>query len=112
MVEFSYLEMAGQTPWLYLLILAGLFSLYQCFTVLRLAYHSDLSSLPGPRWAKFTGFYRVYQVSSGQAPQGYLDLHEQYGPIVRTGPKTVSIADPSVIPTIYGINSAFIKVFI
>jgi hypothetical protein len=98
--------------WAYFLSAVGLAALYWIFSNLRLAYRSDLSPLPGPNWARYTGLYRVYRLWSGQAPSVYLQLHEKYGPIVRTGPNTVSIADPSTIPTIYGISSSFLKVTI
>ena len=97
-------------PWEYFLPIIGCFALYWIVSTLRLAYRTDLSPLPGPGWARFTGLYRVYRLWSGKAPSVYLELHQKYGPIVRTGPNTVSIADPSTIPTIYGIGSNFLKV--
>jgi hypothetical protein len=96
--------------WAYILSVIGFFALYWIIHTLRLAYRTDLSPLPGPKWARFTGLYRVYRLWSGQAPAMYLQLHKQYGPIVRTGPNTVSIADPATIPSIYGISSNFLKV--
>ena len=97
-------------PWEYFLPIIGCFALYWIVSTLRLAHRTDLSPIPGPRWARFTGLYRVYRLWSGKAPSVYLELHQKYGPIVRTGPNTVSIADPSTIPTIYGIGSNFLKV--
>jgi hypothetical protein len=97
-------------PWEYFLPIIGCFALYWIASTLRLAHRTDLSPIPGPRWARFTGLYRVYRLWSGKAPSVYLELHQKYGPIVRTGPNTVSIADPSTIPTIYGIGSNFLKV--
>lgn len=102
--------MSPLVPWAYIFPVIGIVTGYWIIKALRLAYRSDLSPLPGPKWARFTGLYRVYRLWSGQAPAVYLHLHEQYGPIVRTGPDTVSIADPSTIPTIYGISSNFLKV--
>lgn len=32
-----------------------------------------------------------------------INLHEQYGPLVRTGPNEVSVADPAAIKKIYGM---------
>jgi hypothetical protein len=94
------MAMLDVMPWVYVLLVIGFVSSYWIIGTLRLAYRTDLSPLPGPKWARFTG----------QAPAVYLQLHEQYGPIVRTGPNTVSIADPATIPTIYGISSHFLKV--
>ena len=96
--------------WTYFLIIIGLVALYWTFSFLCLVNRADLTPLPGPKWASFTPWYRVYRLWSGQAPAFYLDIHEQYGPIVRTGPNTVSIADPTTIPAIYGISSNYLKV--
>lgn len=108
MTVFTQVDAQGMIP--YVLIGTVAFLFYRLIATLGLAYRRDLSSLAGPFWAKFTGFYRVYRLWSGQAPAVYLDLHEKYGPIVRTGPNTVSLSDPLVIPTIYGISSSFLKV--
>lgn len=74
------------------------------------AFKPGLRSLPGPNIAKFSPFYRAWKISKGDAPVFYRNLHEKYGPIVRTGPNTVDISDPSTLPVIYGIGSKFLKV--
>lgn len=77
---------------------------------LRIALRPGLRTLPGPFFARFSKLYRVFKVVPGDPPQFYVKLHEQYGPIVRTGPNTVSISDPSTIPIIYGTNYKYLKV--
>jgi hypothetical protein len=74
------------------------------------AFTSNLKKIPGPRIAPFTPWYRVWLFSFGNAPNEDLRLRRTYGPVVRTGPNTVSISDMTAIPTIYGITSHFIKV--
>lgn len=69
-----------------------------------------LRTLPGPALARFTYLYRLLIVYRGKAPSNYRRLHEKYGPIVRVGPNEVSVADPTMIPIIYGIGSKFTKV--
>lgn len=76
----------------------------------RLAFRHGLRSLPGPFVARFTGLYRLSMVLYGDSPKQYRELHEKYGSIVRTGPNHVSVSDPSMIPTIYGIGSKYVKV--
>lgn len=90
----------------YILLLALLILNY-----VRSSFRKGLSSLPGPFLAKFSGIYRLSLVHHGHAPERYRELHENYGPIVRTGPNHVSISDTTMIPTIYGIGSKFLKVF-
>ncbi|KAK6383591.1 hypothetical protein LTS17_002883 [Exophiala oligosperma] len=48
-------------------------------------------------------------VRRGDGVQNYIALHEKYGPVVRTGPFHVSVADPQVVPLVYGIASKFRK---
>lgn len=97
----------------YLGILGGLAVLtaFVIISYLLVGYKKGLRSLPGPFLARFTGFYRLSMVWRGDAPSQYRRIHEKYGPIVRVGPNHVSIADPSMINTIYGIGTRFLKVW-
>lgn len=78
--------------------------------LLRVAFRKGIREIPGPRLARFTPFYRINLVVGGDAVNKYRQLHERYGPFVRTGPNSVAIADPKAIPIIYGISSRFMKV--
>ena len=93
-------------PWQYLLPLA--FLLLLC-DYIRLAYVTPLRKLPGPVFARFSKLWRVQFVADGKCPFKYSALHEKYGPMVRTGPKSVDISDPAAIPIVYGISSKFLK---
>lgn len=98
------------TDWtaLVLIILALIFVIRLLVTPLK----PGLRSIPEPFLARFSPFYRLLKISKGNAPVFYWQLHETYGPIVRTGPNTVDITDPKAVPIIYGINSKFFKVCI
>ena len=76
---------------------------------LRVAFKPGVRSIPGPVFARFTKLYRVVNIARGDCPDFYLRLHDKYGPIVRTGPNTVSLADPDAVPVIYGINHNYLK---
>ena len=76
---------------------------------LRTAFKPGLRALPGPVFARFSKLYRVVNIARGDCPDFYLRLHQKYGPIVRTGPSTVSLADPDAVPVIYGINHNYLK---
>lgn len=77
----------------------------------RWVYHSGLRDLPGPSLAPYSELWRIFSLTmKGKAPLEYRKLHKNYGKIVRTGPDTVSISDPAMIPIIYGFNSTYIKV--
>lgn len=77
---------------------------------LRCVYRRDLKSVPGPRAARWTAFWRPWALRNGDCPEIYHGLHQKYGSIVRTAPSVVSISDPKAIPVIYGIGTKFYKV--
>lgn len=72
-------------------------------------YRTYLVDIPGPAIAAYTDLWRVYDVAKGKAHLTAIRLHQRHGPIVRTGPRHVSIADPSLIPVIYGTQNKFLK---
>lgn len=86
------------------------FGLLILISYVATALKPGLRSIPGPGLARFTYLYRPLKISKGDAPNFYRNLHEKYGPLVRTGPNSVDISDPAVLPIIYGINSKFLKV--
>lgn len=79
------------------------------FSYLHSAFWTPLRKVPGPFLARFSRLYRLNLVRKGNAPENYRSLHQEYGPIVRTGPNHVSISEVAMIPTIYGIGSQFTK---
>ncbi|KAH7317035.1 cytochrome P450 [Stachybotrys elegans] len=63
--------------------------------VYRHAFH-PLKRIPGPFWARVTGWYEFYQdvILDGNYIHEYRGLHEKYGPVVRVSPDRVHINDP------------------
>ena len=82
---------------------ALLYPLYQYF------FH-PLSRYPGPLLAKFTNYWRYRDVRGRKSHLTRVALHEKHGPVVRVGPNTLSISDPTYIPKIYGPGQGFLKV--
>ena len=72
--------------------------------------HQCLRAVPGPFIAKFTNLWRYLDVRKGAHQETLIRLHQKYGPIVRTGPNVVSIADHDAIAQIYGVGKGFVKV--
>ena len=68
-----------------------------------------LRSIPGPPVAAYTKLWRLYDVWKGHAHMTAIDIHKQYGDVVRIGPNHVSIADPQMIPIIYATKENFTK---
>ncbi len=86
--------------------------LFAAFSFLLWSFHSyfRLRHVPGPFIAAWTNLPRLSWVLSNRAHDIHIQLHRQYGKMVRFGPNMVSISDPAEIPTIYGFNPVFQKV--
>lgn len=74
-------------------------------------FHSywQLQHIPGPFFAKFTNLHRFVLVRCGFIHLYQAKAHQRYGPIVRFGPKMVSICDPEAIHTIFHMRTGFVK---
>ncbi|KZL77639.1 cytochrome P450 oxidoreductase [Colletotrichum tofieldiae] len=70
---------------------------------------SPLRSVPGPLLARFTDLWYFHRLKQGTFERVNLELHEQYGPIVRYGPNRYSINDAESSKTIYGHGTQFQK---
>ena len=68
-----------------------------------------LAKVPGPSWASLTRLWMVKHSRDGDMHRTMIALHEQLGPIVRTAPNEVSVADPNIIKQIYGAGSRYRK---
>ncbi|ELR10417.1 hypothetical protein VC83_00506 [Pseudogymnoascus destructans] len=72
-------------------------------------FRPHLRQLPGPLLARFTCLYKVYISLKGDSHIEYQKLHRKYGPIIRTGPNSVSIGDAAMIPEVYLQGSLYQK---
>lgn len=68
------------------------------------------SSVPGPFLAKLSNLWRFVDVARGRPDVTLYNLHRRYGDYVRIGPNVVSVRNPEVVKTIYGINKGYRKV--
>ncbi|KAK1641455.1 hypothetical protein BDP81DRAFT_418950 [Colletotrichum phormii] len=68
-----------------------------------------LSQIPGPWLARYTDLYAVYLAwrTGRSSPKESImnDLRDKYGDVVRLGPRSVTVFDPSAVPVIYGVRS-------
>lgn len=67
-------------------------------------------SVPGPFAAKLSNIWRFLDVNRGRPDITLYKLHQKYGDYVRLGPSVVSVRNPDILRTIYGINKGFRKV--
>ncbi|OAL45721.1 cytochrome P450 [Pyrenochaeta sp. DS3sAY3a] len=92
----------AQLPWLLYSL-----SFTLAFTYIILSYtvfRPGLKSIPGPVLAKFTDLWRLKAVKAGNFERTTARLHKEYGDIVRIGPNTVIISDPTMVESIYGLK--------
>ncbi|KAF4556510.1 Cytochrome P450-like protein 75 [Elsinoe fawcettii] len=71
-----------------------------------------LNKFPGPWTARFSNFGHCRRFLGGRQPFDILQLHEKYGPIVRTSPNDLSFTSSQAWRDIYGArkgHSPFIK---
>ncbi|KAH5769258.1 hypothetical protein HBI88_170060 [Parastagonospora nodorum] len=72
-------------------------------------FGTGLNHVPGPFWASFTEFYRLFVVWQRRPEQWHIRLHQQYGPFVRIGPRTVICSDNKAAKKIYALNAGYVK---
>lgn len=77
--------------------------------ILRLAFHPDLSKIPGPLIARFTTLPLKIKVLTGGRTKYIHALHQQYGPYVRIGPSEISTTSIEAYRQIHRIGTEFIK---
>lgn len=90
----------------FLFVLVGLITV----RLLWRRFGGGLSGIPGPAVAKITRLWKLHSVWKGDHHRTEIRLHQKHGPLVRIGPRHVSVADPAAIPVIYGLNRGFTKV--
>jgi hypothetical protein len=73
---------------------------------------SPLKNIPGPFLARFSNVWRLLDHYNQTHIETQRKLHKKHGDFVRLGPNTVSIADASLLRTIYSTRGTFKKVYI
>jgi hypothetical protein len=75
-------------------------------TILVVSYLRDpLRSIPGPFLAKWSPLWMLYHARQGDMHRVMIAQHQKYGPLVRTGPKELSVNDGDAVKVIYGKRS-------
>jgi cytochrome P450 len=81
-----------------------IFSLALILYVAFNRYGRGLSSFNGPFLASLTSLWGIWYMWSNVEQPPYVDLHRQYGEVVRLSPHKLSFAQPDAIRDIYGPN--------
>ncbi|KAA8909875.1 benzoate 4-monooxygenase cytochrome P450 [Sphaerosporella brunnea] len=75
---------------------------YFVITTLRNHFTHPLAKFPGPVSASFSNFTYCRRFLGGRQPYKVLELHEKYGPVVRTAPNELSFSSSQSWRDIYG----------
>ncbi|KAI5360640.1 putative cytochrome P450 [Septoria linicola] len=78
-----------------------LFSFVSLTATYRIWLH-PLRKIPGPLLARATELWRTSKYARGNWHDDILDLHRQYGPVVRIAPNEVSFVDKEALVKVYG----------
>ena len=109
---FEILRPQGLVQWTLGLLSFGVFSLLS-FSVLS-SRRAGLSHIPGPFVARYTNAWSLYiawlGIRYGHKIGVQRKIRAQYGDVVRTGPRSVTVFDPAAVPVIYGVRSKLEKV--
>lgn len=81
--------------------------LYCIYLGVSRLYFSPISHIPGPKLAALTWAYEFYYdiVLGGQYTFKIIELHKQYGPIIRINPDEVHVGDADFYPVLYAGGS-------
>lgn len=93
----------------YLLLSLALLVISPLVYIVYLRIFHPLASIPGPFTASLSRLWMTKHSWDGDMNRTMIDLHDRYGPLVRTAPNEVSVADSAAIKTIYGAGSKFRK---
>lgn len=77
--------------------------------LVRNKFNNGLNKYPGPALAAYTNWWRFFENLTRKTEKRHIQLHRQYGDVVRLGPNVLSFADPRAIKIIYGLNKGFVK---
>lgn len=91
-----------------LLVVSG-FTYILLRTLYRLSPIHPLSKLPGPYLPRISSLWLTYHAWIGDECSRVHKLHQKYGPIVRTGPYSVDVADGKALQNIYVQSGGFRK---
>lgn len=77
---------------------------------LRNKFQPRIYSIPGLPLAGFSNLRRFWDALTRVQYETHVRLHRQYNsPVVRVGPRVVSVSDPGWIPKIYSLTTEFRK---
>jgi hypothetical protein len=84
-------------------------SIFLAGRLLANAYLSPLRHYPGPFLASCTRLWNLARVRRYRYTTEQLELHAEYGPVVRIAPNELSIGSPQVVDAVFAPGKGFTK---
>jgi hypothetical protein len=85
-----------------------------CATALLVAQslyqYGRLRHIPGPFSAGWTNALRTYWVWTRRAHETHIEMHEEYGKLVKCGPNMISVGNAAEVDKIYKMRDPLKKV--
>ena len=106
----SQATICRRNPDMGLLIIFAFILVLLCLRTLRTRFSRGLSKVPGPFIASISNLWKVNAVYKGDMPRRNMAVHENFGPVVRIGPKHVSFASTQALHVIHASRRAYAKV--
>ncbi|KAI1262289.1 cytochrome P450 [Xylariaceae sp. FL1019] len=85
-------------------------TIFLAYVLYAFATHNKaLDKYPGPWVARWTNIWRLYTAYSAKYAPTMKELHEKYGPVVRTGPRSLDLDYPELGKVIYNTDGKWKK---
>ncbi|KAJ0414382.1 cytochrome P450 [Aspergillus carlsbadensis] len=106
----SYRQGAAWKAFTIVISLTGayLLGLYGSLLIYRVSLH-PLRKFPGPFAARLSSAWMTTQLQNNNQHIKLLELHNKYGPFIRTGSNDLSVIHPKGLEIVYGPNSRCFK---
>lgn len=93
--------MGNITTWEIMTIMTTLLTAVILVYIVYMRFLHPLSKYPGPLLATLTNGFKAYYVYNLRLHEKLLELHMQYGPVVRVGPNHLHLWEGEAIAPIY-----------
>ena len=103
----AIVDLATSLSTVHIVGLVALLAVYTLYGAIWRLYFSPIAHIPGPRLAALTWWYEFYYdiILGGQYVFKMIELHKEYGPVIRINPEEVHVGDPEFFPQLFGAGN-------